>query len=178
MLRPFVLVRATCRWMSEYGALVELHWRRKKHSTRRKCQFAHHKSHTGSTADYRGDRPATNRLSQGTAVYAVESIWASDRHVSTRPTLLTEHPVRVNTAPCTCWRGGCVRLRTRQDIVETHLLFPPGTEPRFERRPVRCDIVCLPSGQWSNACLPPGQRTSTPHSTINFLSTQLTRHKP
>jgi len=35
-----------------------------------------------------------------------------------------------------------VGLRTRQDVVETRLLFLPGTEPRFVRRPARCDIVC------------------------------------
>jgi hypothetical protein len=25
-IRPFVLIRATCRWMNEYGALVECYW--------------------------------------------------------------------------------------------------------------------------------------------------------
>ena len=89
MLRPSVLVWATCSWMSEHGALEELYWRRKSHNTWRKCQFVHHKSHTGSIAGFRGDRPATNRLSQGTVVYALESTWASDRHVSTRQKTLT-----------------------------------------------------------------------------------------
>jgi hypothetical protein len=67
----------------EYGALAELYWHDKPNNSEKnlsQCHFVHHKSHMdwpGANSGLRGERPATNRLSQGTAhsVGLLELLW-------------------------------------------------------------------------------------------------------